>query len=155
MNKIVSVLLVLILLAIVFGFRGMEESMEEAMEETQDLGYAGFNDLGYDGMTHATSAISASISTGTTHTVMDANGGRLYARIRNDTAAAYFTLQLGASTLEEASTTPLFSTGLVKGLGIFLDPGEEYIIGPDNLWKGAVVALASSTATATINYIEK
>jgi len=121
-----------------------------------NLGYSGYNELGASGMAHATTGISISIATGTTHTVLSENWGRMWARIFNETASDYFTLQLTNSTSTATGTTPTFGTGnLEKGLGIVLAPGEEYVIGPDNLWKGMVVAIASSTATATIGYMEK
>lgn len=148
-KTIICVLLALVVLML--GLNYLKDSKEEAT-----LGLAIYNNLGYSGMAHATSAISNSIATGTTHTVMSANPARMYARIRNDTVGDYFTIQFTTVTLETPTTTPVFASGnLVKGNGIFLDPGEEYTIGPDNLWIGHIVAIASSTATATLNYIEK
>ena len=113
-------------------------------KETQTFGYAGFNDLGYSGMTHATATISITVATATTHTVMSANPARQYARLENQTASDYFYLYFTTAT-----------STLEVGAGIRLDPGDNYVIGPDNLWVGEVAALASSTATATITYIEK
>lgn len=122
----------------------------------QKLGFSGYNELGASGMTHATSGISISVATGSTHAVMSENWGRMYARISNDTASDYFTVYFTNSTSTATGTTPTFGVGtLEKGNGILLAPGEEYIIDPDNLWKGEVIALASSSATATISYIEK
>jgi hypothetical protein len=122
----------------------------------QPLGYGGYNKLGYSGVTHATTGISISVATGTTHTVLSNNSGRMWARVSNETASDYFTLQFTNSTSTATGTTPTFGTGnLTYGLGIVLAPGEEYVIGPDNLWQGTVVAIASSTATATISYMEK
>lgn len=159
MKKSTKILLIAILAILVVGlFVGLGK---DKPKDDTDFGFSGYNELGYGGMTHATSPISTAISTGTTHTVMSANSARMYARIWNGTAGDYFTIQLTTSTDETSSTVPIFGTGdLSKRNGIFLAPGEAYVIGVDNLWKGQIVALASSSATSsaatlTISYIEK
>ena len=157
MNKLTNILAVIIAIGVIgILIVSLNADQEVNINNTEQvLGSGIYNELGYSGMTHATSGISITVATGTTHVVLAESSGRLYSRIANDTADSWFTLQFGTSSAYLATTTQTFENNLVKGNGVILAPGESYVIGVDNLWKGGVVAIASSSATATISTIDK
>jgi hypothetical protein len=141
-TKFTGVLLVLILIVGIVGLVGIFQ------DETLPLGMAGYNDLGYSGVTNSSTSISiavAALSTSTANEVLAANSARQYARIQN-TGVSLITLQLNSAT-----STLKLNEGIVLATS-----GEAsiYTIGPDNLYIGRVMGLAA-IATGTISKVEK
>jgi len=135
-NIILIVISALLLFAII-GF---------AVPATQPFGFAGYNDLGTGGVTNTSASVSASVdTTGAENTVMAANGARQYARIQNvGTAEVFLHLDPATSTL-----------AVNKGILLETSGADSiYEIGPDNLYFGVIMGLASST-TSTLSVIEK
>jgi len=136
MNKLISILVgALLALALIVGLIGIFK------EETPSLGMSGFNDLGYSGVTNDSVEISITTLATSSNTVLSANSARLYARIEPYDQTIFVHLTSDTSSLAVTE-------------GIQLDPGEVYEIGPNNLYIGAVVAIASGS-TSTVLRVEK
>jgi hypothetical protein len=150
-NKITTILLGAILavgigvLIVSFQSKGLPEISVNPPEVTVNPILGSENEW-YQGVTHATVAVSITALATSTNTVLAANSGRQYARIQNmcNTRVSCF---LSTSTV-----------GLAVGAGIVLNASStessSYEIMPDNLYKGMIRCIAE-TATCTVSTVEK
>jgi len=138
MEKATNTILALILIMMVAGFSSIHSVMKGG-----PLGSVDYNDLGYSGVTNSNVTVSASVdSDGSDNTVLVANAARKYVRIEN--VGAYDVWL----HLDKATST------LAVEKGIELNVGDVYEIGPDNLYIGQIMGLATSS-TSTLEYVEK
>jgi len=141
MNKILNIVLVIVL--ILFGIVAWKMISQE---NATSFGYSGYNDLGYDGVTNTVVTSSAAVDADAgDNTILNANAARKYARLQN-IGTTLVTLQLDSATSTLAVTKGILlaTTGAAS----------VYKIGPDNLYIGAIMGLASGT-TGTISVVEK
>ena len=161
MNKLTNILLAVII-AIGVTFLIVSLNTDQKTQEL-NLGYGGYNELGYSHPTQETvdvgiEGIDSTNGSTTAFKILSENSGRQYAAIQLDTVGTGdVTLWFGTTTFSTGATSTYASSTQVLGVGYKLSTTterSEYIIDPDNLWKGEVWGIAEGT-TSTVKVIDK
>ena len=156
MNKLTNIFLAAIL---TIGIAGLIVSLNADQNIEQNLGFGGYNELGISGITQTTvdvGIVSGTTASTTAYKILSENWGRMYAEIQPDLSENQeMRLYFGETTYSDGSTTTYASSTDYWVLGMPLTTTtEKYIIGPDNLWKGEVWGI-STTSTTTVRTLEK
>ena len=156
MNKITKITLAGLLAILVIGIVVLSK---DEPGPGINFGFGGYNELGISGITQTT--VDVGIEGGTTasttaYKILSENWGRMYAEIQPDLSENQeMRLYFGETTYSDGSTTTYASSTDYWVLGMPLTTTtEKYIIGPDNLWKGEVWGI-STTSTTTVRTLEK
>lgn len=135
------------------------------IQNDSNLGFSGYNELGYTGAVQTTTDIRlkscgdvCTNSSTTAYKIFDKNPARMYAEIQLDTEgyidseARIFFGDTTATATYPASSSGNFDVWAL-GMSIGSTTNTKIILGPDNLWKGAVWGIADQ-ATVTVRTIE-
>ncbi len=167
MVKLTNTLLIIILVVLaVVGIIVSQKDTDVSVNIPDAVfGYSGYNELGRYGVNQTSTSIGTvvgdEVSSTTAYRILSENSGRMYAEIwtskegTGNEVRIYFGTTTASSTLTQATTSHGATPDIdIWAIGRTLSSSTPYIIGPDNLWRGEVWALATS-ATTTVNYIEK
>lgn len=167
-NNITNIFLGTILVAIIIVIGCILGSTKDVVVNCEDeptqtiLGYGGYNELGYSGMTHDTVDVGieggGTTSSTTAYKILSSNSGRMYAEIELDAMTSNeIRLWFGTTTFSSGATTTYASSTKywVDGKKLSTSTSDIiYKITPDNLWKGEVWGIAT-TSTTTVRILEK
>jgi len=157
MDKLTNIFLAAIL---TIGIAGLIVSLNADQNIEQNLGFGGYNELGISGITQTTvdvGIVSGTTASTTAYKILSENWGRMYAEIQLDIAETNeMRLYFGETTYSDGSTTTYASSTDYWALGMSMSTTttKKYTIGPDNLWKGEVWGI-STTSTTTVRTLEK
>lgn len=141
MTKVIATLLAFAIILLAVIAIGVWKKVDLSLGAADDL-----VDLGYSGVTHATTAVSASVDAdGGDNRIMEENAARKCFRIENP--------PLSGDTLTFILDNA--TSGLTLWEGFILEAGEYYDSCEAGVeWFGEVLGIASSSTT-TISYVEK
>ena len=171
MKNTTNILIIAVLAVLVISFLvGLGEKQPvfevELINEPIDFGFGGYNDLGYSGMTQTTTdigiiQINAANASNTAYRIVGDNSARMYLELWADGHQNEVRFYLGTTTQNVGQLYATSSDGdkpdidiWSKGMTVPTTTETRYIIGPDNLWKGEIWALATGS-TSTVKYREK
>jgi len=135
MNKLIGIVIgVLVALGLVVGVVGVV-----SLSQGRTL-LGSYNDLGYSGVIQASTSIPTTVQTTSTSTANQifASNSSIKYRYMEVVSGTVFVLFDNATSTLSSSTV---ATTLLQ-----MDAGENYTIGPDNLYTGRVMGVASGTA---------